>query len=69
MKFITKANWVSDYLYMRASEMVLIEAEAYAHLGQNDKAAQTLKVLMSNRQPDWNESSVTVEDVYLQRRI
>lgn len=69
VKFITKANWVSDYLYMRASEMVLIEAEAYAHLGQNDKAAQTLKVLMSNRQPDWNESSVTVEDVYLQRRI
>lgn len=58
-----------DYMYMRAAEMVLIEAEAYAHLNQGTKAAEVLKVLMANRQPSWNMSSVTVEDVYLQRRI
>ena len=69
VKFISKANWLSDYLYMRASEMVLIEAEAYAQLNQGGKAAEVLKVLMSKRQPNWNEASVTVEDVYLQRRI
>ena len=69
LKFITKASWLSDYLYMRASEMVLIEAEAYARQNQGAKAAEVLKELMKNRQPDWNKSSVTVEDVYLQRRI
>lgn len=69
VKFKAKTSWLCDYMYMRAAEMVLIEAEAYAHLGQNGKAAEVLKVLMANRQPDWNESSVTVEDVYLQRRI
>ena len=69
LKFIGKASWLSDYLYMRASEMVLIEAEAYAHQNQGAKAAEVLKELMKNRQPDWNKSSVTVEDVYLQRRI
>lgn len=69
VKFITKNSWLSDYLYMRAAEMVLIEAEAYAHLNQNGKAADVLKELMKNRQSDWNVASVTVEDVYLQRRI
>ena len=56
-------------MYMRAAEMVLIEAEAYAHMNQEAKAAEVLKVLMSKRQPDWNKTTVTVEDVYLQRRI
>ena len=56
-------------MYMRAAEMVLIEAEAYAHLNQGSKAAEVLKVLMNKRQPSWNKATVTVEDVYLQRRI
>ena len=60
---------MGDYIYMRASEMVLIEAEAYAHLGNGSKAATVLKELMSKRDPQWSESSVDVEDVYLQRRI
>ena len=68
-KFLYNTDWLCDYVYMRASEMILIEAEAYAHLNQNDKAAQVLKELMVNRQPDWNKVLVTVEDVYLQRRI
>lgn len=69
VKFSSRANWLNDYLYMRASEMVLIEAEAYAHLNQGGKAAEVLKELMSKRDPSWNMSSVMVEDVYLQRRI
>ncbi len=69
VKFGWDGNWTMDYLYMRAAEMVLIEAEAYAHMGQGAKAAEVLKVLMANRQPNWNEASVDVEDIYLQRRI
>lgn len=69
VKFGSDGNWTMDYMYMRAAEMVLIEAEAYAHLNQGGKAAETLKVLMANRQPSWNMSTVTVEDIYLQRRI
>ena len=69
VKFGSDGSWTMDYMYMRAAEMVLIEAEAYAHLEQYDKAATTLKVLMANRQPSWNETSVTVDDVWLQRRI
>lgn len=69
LKFQYKDGWLCDYLYMRASEMVLIEAEAYAHLNQNTKAAEVLKELMSQRDPEWNLTSVTVDDVYTQRRL
>ncbi|WP_281643862.1 RagB/SusD family nutrient uptake outer membrane protein [Bacteroides zoogleoformans] len=69
LKFGTDGTWTMDYMYMRAAEMVLIEAEAYAHLNQGAKAAEVLKILMANRQPSWDMSTVTVEDVYLQRRI
>lgn len=69
LKFGDDGNWTMDYPYMRAAEMILIEAEAYAHLGEETKAAEVLKELMAKRQPSWNETSVSVEDVYLQRRI
>ena len=69
VKFGHNSDWTENYMYMRAAEMILIEAEAYAHLGDGAKAAQVLKELMAERQPDWNESSVTVDDIHLQRRI
>ena len=58
-------------MYMRAPEMVLIEAEAYARMGQEAKAAEVLSVLMNSRQPSWSKlhSTASVEDVLLQRRI
>lgn len=63
-------DWTMDYIYMRAAEMVLIEAEAYARLGQNEKGVEVLKSLMDPYYADgWNETSVSVEDVLLQRRI
>lgn len=68
-KFQYKDGWLCDYMYMRAAEMVLIEAEAYAHQNNGSEAARVLKELMETRDPQWNMSSVTVDDVYLQRRI
>ena len=69
VKFGHKSDWTENYMYMRAAEMVLIEAEAYAHMNNGSKAAEVLKVLMAARQPDWNEATVTVDDIHLQRRI
>ena len=69
IKFGHLSDWTDNYMYMRAAEMVLIEAEAYAHMGQESKAAEVLKVLMAARQPSWNKSIVTVDDVHFQRRI
>ena len=54
---------------MRLSEAYLTEAEALAHLNKNGEAASVLKELMVNRDPSWNKTSVTVEDVYTQRRL
>lgn len=68
-KFGDDGNWTMDYIYMRAGEMVLIEAEALARQNKNDDAAIALKKLMSMRDPSWNKTSVTAEDVVLQRRI
>ena len=56
VKFGHVSDWTDNYMYMRAAEMVLIEAEAYAHLNQGSKAAEVLKVLMNKRQPSWNMS-------------
>ncbi|MDR0683165.1 MAG: RagB/SusD family nutrient uptake outer membrane protein [Dysgonamonadaceae bacterium] len=69
IKFGDKGDWTMDYVYMRAAEMVLIEAEALAHQEKNTEAATALKKLMANRDAGWAKTSVTVEDVFLQRRI
>ncbi|MCL1938651.1 MAG: RagB/SusD family nutrient uptake outer membrane protein [Candidatus Azobacteroides sp.] len=69
LKFGDKGDWTMDYVYMRAAEMVLIEAEALAHQGKNAEAAIALKKLMNQRDPKWNSSSVTVDEVFQQRRI
>ena len=69
LKFGDDGNWTMDYTYMRAAEMYLIEAEALARQSKGAEAAQVMKELMANRQPSWNKTNVTVEDVLLQRRI
>lgn len=67
-KFGYAASWLQDYIFMRNSEMILIEAEAHARL--NDGEAKTaLAKLMAKRDPSWSPASVSVEDVLLQRRI
>lgn len=69
LKFGWVDGWVMDYMYMRAPEMYLIEAEALAHLGKETAAAEALKPLMDTRNPAWLATSLSVEDVYQQRRI
>lgn len=69
IKFGDKGDWTMDYVYMRAAEMILIRAEAKAHLNDEAGAATVLQPLMAQRDPRWNKTSVTVDDVFLQRRI
>lgn len=69
LKFGYDPNWTQDYIWMRGSEMVLIEAEALAHQGKGAEAAVVLKELMAQRDPSWDMPSVDVASVYLQRRL
>lgn len=69
LKFKKVANWEGDYVFMRRSEMLLIEAEAYARQNELSKAAETLGKLMVNRDPSWQKMQVSVDEVYLQRRL
>lgn len=69
LKFKKVSNWEADYLYMRSSEMLLIEAEALAHQGNNAEAATVLGELMRHRDASWSQSSVSAEAVYGQRRL
>ena len=72
VKFLDQTFFEGDYVYMRAAEMYLIEAEAKARLG-DASGAQVLFDLVSTRHPDYALSTATgddlVEEVYLQRRI
>lgn len=68
-KFKKVTGWEADYVFMRLSEAYLTEAEALAHQNKNGEAAAVLKELMVNRDPSWSKSSVTVDDVYTQRRL
>ena len=68
-KFGYMANWLEDYLYMRVEEMILIEAECEARTGSGSSAATALAKLMNQRDNTWAASSVSVDDVLLQRRI
>lgn len=69
LKFGSDGAFTQDYTYMRGSEMVLIESEALAHQNKNAEAATALKKLLSKRDVSWNQSSVTVDDVWMQRRV
>ncbi|MBR0166888.1 MAG: RagB/SusD family nutrient uptake outer membrane protein [Prevotella sp.] len=69
LKFGNTGDWCMHYIFMRAAEMVLIEAEALVRQGKGAEAATVLGELMSNRQPSWSKSSVTLDDILLQRRI
>ncbi|MBP9998695.1 MAG: RagB/SusD family nutrient uptake outer membrane protein [Bacteroidales bacterium] len=68
-KFGHMANWLQDYLYMRVEEMILIEAEAEARQNNNGVAASVLVKLMAQRDPSWGASTVTIDDILLQRKI
>jgi len=58
LKFGRMDDWSQHYPYMRAAEMYLIEAEAYAHLNNLEMAKEAIKPLMDNRQPRWDQEQV-----------
>ncbi len=69
------ASWAGDYLYMRASEMYLIEAEALARQGLDAQARSVLESMLvtSGRNPNYSASSFSGQDlineILTQRRI
>ncbi|RNI26188.1 RagB/SusD family nutrient uptake outer membrane protein [Rufibacter latericius] len=71
---------VTDYVYMRLEEMVLLNAEAKARLGQDGPARDMLKTLMVKRivpasyaayesQLDGLSGQALLDEIYLQTRI
>jgi hypothetical protein len=69
LKFGYDGAFTMDYVYMRAAEMVLIEAEALAYKNNLTGAATVLNELLRNRGTGLTKSTVFVADVWLQRRI
>ncbi|MGN0188339.1 MAG: RagB/SusD family nutrient uptake outer membrane protein [Candidatus Cryptobacteroides sp.] len=67
-KFGYDSQWLQDYIYMRAAEMYLLEAEAYARLDKTSEAQSVMSQLMTLRDPAWNKTA-TVDEILLQRRI
>jgi hypothetical protein len=71
----TPGNWAADYLYMRAGEMYLIEAEALARQGgaQEANAKTVLETLVKARFPAYSAAAFSgtalVNEILLQRRI
>lgn len=66
-------RWQADYVYMRAAEMYLIEAEALARQSQDAAARTVLEALIQTRFPGYSAAGFSgsglVEEILLQRRI
>jgi len=64
---------IGDVPLMRASEMYLIEAEAYAHMGNNAAAANALYQIANKRDAAYIMSTSTgtklLNEILFQRRI
>ncbi len=67
-KFGYDPQWLQDYIFMRAAEMYLTEAEALARMGNAPQAKAVLVELMSTRDPLWAGNG-DINDITLQRRI
>ena len=74
-KFFAESSSLSigDVPIMRASEMVLIEAEALARSGSDGPAAQALFILASERDPAYvlstNTGQALIDEIMFQRRV
>lgn len=66
-------SWAADYLYMRASEMYLIEAEALARQSQDAAARVVLENLIKTKMPTYSAAAFSgaglLSEILLQRRI
>lgn len=72
-KFYDDTFFLGDYVYMRAAEMYLTEAEALARSGKSAEAADVLYDLISTRDSAYTKSTSTgtalVDEILLHRRI
>lgn len=64
----------TDYVYMRAAEMILLNAEANAKAGNTGAAQNSLSSLLSQRVPDASyvnslSGQALLDEIYLQTRI
>jgi starch-binding outer membrane protein, SusD/RagB family len=67
-------NVTTDYVYMRADEMLLLNAEAKARLGQDDPARDALKELLQLRITDFSyvnalTGAALLNEIYYQTRV
>lgn len=71
-KFSGWGEWTNDYLFMRAGEMFLIEAEALARQGQDAAAQTVLFNLIKFRDPAYVKSTLTgdalIQHILMHRR-
>lgn len=70
----TSTSTEQDYVYMRLEEMYLLQAEAYANMGQEALARGPLKDLLEERLPDVSyvdglSGQALLDEIYLQTRI
>ena len=74
-KFLAQGNAssVGDVPYMRAAEMILLEAESLARSGSDSQAADVLFELVSARDDAYTKSTNTgqalIDEIMIQRRI
>ncbi|OLY94663.1 hypothetical protein BUE76_04945 [Cnuella takakiae] len=69
----TVGSWAADYLFMRSSEMYLIEAEALARTGNEAGARTALEAVVKRSNPLYTAAlftgSALVNEILTQRRI
>ncbi len=69
-KFPFVAQWLGNVVYMRASEMYLIEAEASFKAGNTEQTKEVMAEFMPNRVINWTApATYTAAYIYNQRRI
>lgn len=71
-KFTGFGEWTNDYIYMKAGEMYLIEAEALARQNKDTEAQEVIYELTKNRDPEAQKPTVTgdalVQHILMERR-
>jgi hypothetical protein len=69
LKFGYEPGLTQDYVYMRAAEMVLIEAEARLRMGNTSVASSLYSQIRAARGASFQPGSVVLEEILLERRI
>lgn len=76
-KFTGMGEWTNDYIYIKAGEMYIIEAEAYARLGMSTEAQNALNELNRARteekaRPNYKDITLTgdalIQEILMYRR-